>query len=64
MSKFEPQIRAAERDAFCRYCDKRIDKGQTMFTWYSHRNQGMSIHLHLYCVLSMGNMVNRHLDGG
>jgi hypothetical protein len=56
MSNFLPKARPAERNAFCRACDKPIVKGEHMITWYSQRNQGMSIHLHEECAINIGTM--------
>jgi hypothetical protein len=52
-----PEFRKAERDAFCRSCDKTIKKGTDMVSWYSHRNQGMNIHLCLQCAKDIGTIV-------
>ena len=43
-------IRKAEREAFCRFCDKVIRKGETMFSFYSWRNRGQNIHICLDCI--------------
>lgn len=50
MSRREPKLRPAEREAYCRSCDEVISKGTNMISWYSWRNQGMNIHLCLDCV--------------
>jgi uncharacterized protein YlaI len=55
-----PEIRKAERNAFCRACDKTITKSDDMVSWYSHRNQGMHIHLCLSCAKDIGAMVTEH----
>jgi len=56
VTNFLPEARPAERNTFCRACDKPIVKGEHMITWYSHRNQGMSIHLHEECAIKIGLM--------
>jgi hypothetical protein len=55
-----PELRKAERNAFCRSCDKTIKKNDEMVSWYSHRNQGMNIHLCLQCAEYIGAMVTEH----
>lgn len=52
-----PEYRKAERDAFCRACDKTIQKGEYMVSWYSHRNQGMNIHICPTCAIDIGTLV-------
>ena len=54
---FKPELRQAERDAYCRSCDKVIAKGDKMLSWYSHRNKGMHIHLCLECVDNIDRLV-------
>jgi hypothetical protein len=56
MDTFGAEVRAAERVAFCRCCDKPIEKGQTMVSWYSYRNRGMNIHICLPCAREIGEM--------
>jgi hypothetical protein len=51
-------LRPAERDAFCRYCDEVIKKGDDMLSFYSYRNRGQNIHLHPECVIKMAEEVN------
>lgn len=51
------ELRLAERQAYCRYCDDLIEKGEKMLSFYSHRNKGMYIHLHLDCVKSMNELI-------
>ena len=60
MSK--PEFRKAERDAFCRACDKTIKKGTDMVSWYSHRNQGMNIHICLPCAEGIGALAKEHAN--
>jgi hypothetical protein len=50
---YDPKIKTAERQAFCRACDGTIERGEQMMSWYSYRNRGMHIHLHLECVRRM-----------
>lgn len=57
-----PEFRKAERDAFCRSCDKPIKKGTDMISWYSHRNQGMNIHLCLPCAEGIGALAKDHAN--
>lgn len=53
MSNLQEFVRKAERNAFCRICDKEIKKGESMFSLYSHRNRGIHIHICKDCVESM-----------
>lgn len=46
----QDSVRESEREAFCRFCDSTINKGDTMLSFYSHRNRGQSIHLCKECV--------------
>ena len=55
-----PEYRSADRDAFCRSCDKVIKKGSSMISWFSHRNRGMNIHICLICAEKIGAMVVEH----
>ena len=55
-----PEFRKAERNAFCRACDKTIIKGMDMVSWYSHRNQGMNIHICVTCAESIGALAAEH----
>lgn len=57
-----PDYRKAERDAFCRSCDKSIKRGTDMISWYSHRNQGMNIHICLSCAESIGALAKNHTN--
>lgn len=44
------EIRKAQRQAFCRACDKKIQVGESMLSMYSWRNRGQNIHICLDCV--------------
>lgn len=44
------EIRKAKREAYCRGCDKVIEKGEEMFSTYSWRNRGQNIHICLDCI--------------
>ena len=46
-------VREAARDAFCRVCDGKIEKGELMFSFYSHRNRGQNIHICKSCIDSI-----------
>lgn len=48
--------RKAQRLAYCRVCDDEIPIGQVMVSWYSHRNRGQNIFLHLHCAEAVGNL--------
>jgi hypothetical protein len=48
--------RAAEREAFCRWCDSTIPKGSTMVTGTSWRNRGISMHFCLPCAEKIGDL--------
>lgn len=58
----EPSLRKAERDAFCRACDKTIRKNTNMISWYSHRNRGMNIHICLPCSQSIGKLAEEYTN--
>lgn len=51
-----PQVRPAERTAFCRGCDKPIEKGTEMVSFHSWRNRGQNIHICLPCAESIGEL--------
>ena len=57
-----PELRKAERIAFCRACDSPINKGTDMVSWYSPRNQGMHIHLCIPCAEKRGAMAKEHTN--
>lgn len=52
------ELRPAERPAFCRACDTKIEKGYYMVSFYSWRNRGQHIHICLNCCAKIGDMVN------
>lgn len=54
MSDYKPVIRKAERKAYCRCCDKQLQVGEEMTSWYSHRGQGQYIHICLNCSMEIG----------
>lgn len=58
-NRFKPLKRPAERAAKCRACDKDIQQGEEMITWWSCRNRGMYIHLCLDCCKKIGEMSNK-----
>ena len=55
--RYGPRLRPAERPAFCRACDGKIEKGDLMVTLYSSRNTGQWIHFHPECVERMAALV-------
>jgi hypothetical protein len=48
--------RPCEREAFCRWCDKGIKKGEEMVSGWSIRTSGISIHFCLSCANKIGEM--------
>lgn len=58
MTIYRPEARPAEREAFCRACDKRIAKGQQMVSWYSPCNRGMNIHICVPCAKKIGELAS------
>lgn len=54
------KIRQAERTAFCRGCDKKIEPKTDMLSMYSYRNRGQNIHFCLDCVEKMHEMLQEH----
>jgi hypothetical protein len=57
-NKCKAELRPAERSAFCRGCDIKIERGEYMISFYSWRNRGQHIHLCLECCGKIGDMVN------
>lgn len=55
---YDIQRRPAQRDAFCRGCDKVIKRGDDMISTYSFRNTGQWIHFCLDCCKKIGEMAN------
>ena len=55
--KCNAELRPAERPAFCRACDTKIEKGYYMISFY-WRNRGQHIHICLDCSGKIGDMVN------
>lgn len=54
--------RKAERNAFCRGCDRTIKKGTDMVTTYSFRNRGQSIHFCVKCAKQIGELAKDNND--
>lgn len=50
--------RPAQRNAFCRACDKTVDKGEEIIYTYSMRNRGQSIIFCLDCAKTIGELSN------
>lgn len=48
--------RPAERQAWCRGCDKAIKIGEEMVTTYSWHNRGQNIHFCLECAKTIGDL--------
>lgn len=58
----EPGYRKAQRDSFCRACDKKIKRDvDYMATWYSFRGTGQHIHICTECVSALYKLVT---EGG
>lgn len=57
MNQDKPTLRQAERVAFCRACDKAIQKEEYMVSFYSHRNRGMWVHICTSCVEDIGGLI-------
>lgn len=49
--------RPAEREAFCRGCDKKIVKGEDLIYTYSFRNRGQNIYFCVGCAKKIGDLV-------
>lgn len=62
MSK--PEYRKAERDAFCRVCDKTIHKGEHAVFWYSWRNRGQNIMVCPDCVENLFDLLPKENSEG
>lgn len=57
MNRYPIQRRQAERKAYCRGCDKEIQRGEEMISTYSFRNTGQYIHFCLDCAKLIGDLV-------
>lgn len=51
--------RKAERNAFCRGCDKTIEKGSDVIYTYSSRNRGQQIYFCVECAKQIGKLVDK-----
>lgn len=50
----KPEYRLAEQAAFCRVCDKELQrKVDYMVSWHSWRNRGQNIHICPECVVTL-----------
>ena len=56
MSVYEIELREAQREAFCRGCDRAIPKGRKMVATYSFRNRGQHIFFCLDCCMTIGQL--------
>ncbi len=59
---FKPVRRPAERDAYCRVCEQKIERGEIMVSWHSDANRGMYIHLCLDCCRKIGEISQNNLE--
>lgn len=50
MKPLQELVRPTHRGAFCRVCDKEIQKGENMFSIFSRRNRGQHIHICKSCI--------------
>lgn len=50
--------RKAERKAFCRGCDEKIEKGQEIVFTHSWRNRGQNILFCIECAKKVGELAN------
>ena len=55
MSK--PEYRNAERNAYCRVCDRIVVKGSPVVFFYSWRNRGQNINICPTCVKQLYNLL-------
>lgn len=56
MNRYPIERRVAKRSAFCRGCDKAIERGEEMISTYSFRNTGQYIHFCLDCAKLIGEL--------
>lgn len=57
------EYRLAERDSYCRGCDRLMSKKIDMVLYfYSHRNKGQHIYLCAKCVEKMHNIIGEFND--
>ena len=55
---YKPVLRQVERQAFCRACDKTLERNtEKVIAWYSFRNRGQHIYICTDCVTSMYNLI-------
>jgi RNase P subunit RPR2 len=59
MSTSPIERRPAQREAFCRGCDKEIVRGTDMIYTYSRRNRGQHIHFCLQCAVEIGKLAEK-----
>ena len=48
------EVRHNQRDAFCRGCDNKMERGTLMVSMYSPRNRGQYIHFCGECAMEIG----------
>ena len=56
------QYRKAKQLAFCRVCEKHINKGEDMVSWYTTLNRGQHIHIHPLCVMVLSELVKENIQ--
>lgn len=56
MNRYPIERRQAERKAYCRGCDKAIQRGEEMVSTYSFRNTSQYIHFCLDCARLIGKL--------
>lgn len=56
MNRYPIERRQAERKAYCRGCDKTIQRGEEIISTYSFRNTGQYIHFCLGCAKLIGDL--------
>jgi hypothetical protein len=53
----EIERRPAQREAWCRGCDKKISKGEDLIYTYSFRNRGQNIYFCMGCAKKISALV-------
>ena len=52
-------VRPAQRPATCRFCEKQIERGEMMYSFYSNSGArgGIHVHLHINCIKEITDQV-------
>lgn len=62
MRALDIKFRPIERKAFCRGCDKTMERGEMVVSTYSFRNRGQDIYFCIPCSKEIGRLANTQMD--